>query len=123
MARGSIVKRQLKKPKNGITSTYSIVYYIGKKQKWEVVGPNRKEAERILAKRVSDVNSGTFFQPSKTTFNDFAPKWLDIKRNRIKPSTFREYSKDITRHLNPTLGEEYLSHITRGEGREAISKD
>jgi len=35
MARGSIVKRG---------KIYSIVYYVGTKQKWEAIGPTKREA-------------------------------------------------------------------------------
>jgi hypothetical protein len=40
MARGSIVRRP--------SGNYAIVYYVGGKQKWETIGPSRREAERAL---------------------------------------------------------------------------
>jgi hypothetical protein len=43
MARGSIVKRK--------SGNYAIVYYVSGKQKWETIGPSRREAERALTAR------------------------------------------------------------------------
>ena len=69
MARGSVIKRCRicrKEGKTGLRkcrhseSTYVIAYRVGRKQKWETIGPNKKEAERILAQRVSEINNGTY---------------------------------------------------------------
>ena len=43
MARGSIVKRR--------SGNYAIVYYVDGKQRWETIGPSRREAERALTAR------------------------------------------------------------------------
>ena len=50
MARGSIVKRK--------SGNYAIVYYVGGKQKWETIGPSRREAERALTARKREVDTG-----------------------------------------------------------------
>ncbi len=51
MARGSIIKRQ--------SGNYAIVYYVDGKQKWETIGPSRREAERALTARKREVDTGT----------------------------------------------------------------
>ena len=67
--RGSITQ------KNG---RYYIVYYVGKKQKWEKVpdsesgNPSKKNTEKLLAQRITEVNSGTYREIKKTTFGEFA---------------------------------------------------
>ena len=99
MARGSIYKRCEVCRKEGIRgftncvhkeAVYIICYRLGKKQKWETVGSNKKDAERVLAQRVSEISQGIYFKPTDIIFKDFAQKWLENgPRARVKPSTFR----------------------------------
>src|SRR6266511_5874081 len=56
MARGSIVKRR--------SGNYAIVYYVDGRQKWETIGPSRREAERALTARKREVDTGTWREPS-----------------------------------------------------------
>ena len=51
MARGSIVKRG---------RNYSIVYYVGPKQKWRAIGPSRKEAERALRDTMTRIDRSQY---------------------------------------------------------------
>ena len=123
MARGSIVKRKLKKPRNGSNHTYTIVYYVGTSQKWEAVGPNRKEAEKVLAQRLSEINNGTYHRTSEIIFNDFIDKWLDeYAAPRIKPNTLYKYKNSINCHVRPTLGKFYTSKISANDIRSLMSK-
>lgn len=117
MARGSVVKRKLK---NGYS--YSIVYYLGKKQKWEAVGPNKKEAERRLVKRVSDINHGTYLKPSNKTFQEVSAKWLESKHKRVKPSTFRGYKGDLKNHILPILGNELVVNVDVDQAGMLLNK-
>lgn len=75
--RGSVVKRG---------KTYSIVYYIGTKQKWEAIGPNKKEAEKALAEKLADLNKAPYRELKKVSFTAFAQKWLvDYAEGKVKP--------------------------------------
>lgn len=40
--------------------SYSIVYYVGTRQKWMQVGRNRRDAERKLVAVLAGVNNGTY---------------------------------------------------------------
>ena len=63
MARGSIVKRP--------SGNYAIVYYVGGKQKWETIGPSRREAERALTARKREVDTGAWREPSSETLASY----------------------------------------------------
>ena len=101
MARGSVIRRCRACRKEGKSGykrcnhkeiTYVISYRVGRKQKWETIGPNKKEAEKVLAQRVSEVNNGTFYQTQEIIFNDFIDKWLDeYAAPRIKVNTLYKY--------------------------------
>lgn len=67
-----------KKTKSGI------VHYVDTRGHWERVGHDKREAERLNARRKKEVKSGTF-QPKVTggiSIRRFLLKWLDEKTNR-----------------------------------------
>ncbi len=133
MARGSIVKRcpicrKLKGPTPGHICigpdiSYYIVYRSNGKQKWEIGGRTKKEAERLLAQKLTEVNNGTYREQKKLYFGAFAQTWLeDCPRSRVKESTFRGYRSDITCHLNPTFSHLLLREIKQEEVQRFLSK-
>jgi len=112
MARGSIIKRS--------SGNYAIVYYIGGKQKWETIGPSRREAERALTARKREVDTGTWREPSRETLASYAERWLAHRdparvggggRTRLSPSTFEGYRLNLRRHVLPRLGGRTLSSL------------
>jgi integrase len=111
MARGSIVKRR--------SGNYAIVYYVDGKQKWETIGPSRREADRALTARKREVDTGTWREPSSETLAAYAERWLAHRdptrvlsgRARLAPSTFAEYRRALLLHIGPRLGERTLASL------------
>jgi integrase len=112
MARGSIVKRP--------SGNHAIVYYVDGKQKWETIGPSRREAERALTARKREVDTGTWREPSSETLASYAERWLAHRdparvggagRTRLSPSTFEGYRLNLQRHVLPRLGSRALSSL------------
>ncbi|HKA55729.1 MAG TPA: tyrosine-type recombinase/integrase [Candidatus Binatia bacterium] len=104
MARGSIVKRG---------KTYSIVYYVGTKQKWEAIGPTKREAEKALADKLADLNKAPYRELKKVSFQDFAHKWLvDYAEGKVKPGTLDHYQRVVRVHLVPYFDTTPLQQIS-----------
>jgi integrase len=111
MARGSIVRRP--------SGNYAIVYYVAGKQKWETIGPSRREAERALTARKRQVDTGAWREPSSETLSEYATRWIERRnparstggRGRLAPSTFEGYLVNIRRHIVPRLGERTLASL------------
>src|SRR5262249_30655389 len=111
MARGPIVRRR--------SGNYAIVYDVGGKQKWETVGPSRREAERALTARTSEVDTGSWREPTSETVADYAARWLAHRdparvqtgRTRLAPSTFAEYRRALLVHVAPRLGSRSLASL------------
>jgi len=112
MARGSIVKRT--------SGNYAIVYYVDGKQKWETIGPSRREAERALTARKREVDTGTWREPSSESLAAYAERWLARRdpertvgdgRTRLAPSTFEGYRLNLRRHVLPRLGARSLASL------------
>ena len=107
--RGSVVKKP-----NG---RYYIVYTVGTKQKWEKVPePNtKKNSEKLLAQRVTEINRGEYREIKKVTFAEFAERWLSDyvdDPNHIKPSSAEQYRSVFSVHLMPFFAEYALTDLT-----------
>jgi len=112
MARGSIVKRP--------SGNYAIVYYVDGRQKWETIGPSRREAERALTARKREVDTGAWREPSSQTLAAYVERWLAHRdparvggtgRTRLSPSTFEGYRLNLHRHVLPRLGQRALASL------------
>lgn len=129
MARGTIVKRCPICKKNGSRcahkeATYSIVYRVGSRQKWESAGSNKKSAERRLAEVTSQINNGSYFAPNAMLFNEFADKWLEgYARVAVKPSTLRTYTETIRNHFKGAFGDMPVTSISTESIQSYISKE
>ena len=109
--RGHIHVRQLKRGKQ-----YAIVYDISpeiqpdgsykRKQKWQNAVPNtRKAAEKLLAKRLQELHTNDFIEPSGLLFSDFVDKWVEkYARGQVKPGTLVDYESYFRLHLLPIFG-------------------
>src|SRR3954471_16140064 len=112
MARGSVVKRS--------SGNYSIVYYVDGKQKWETIGPSRREAERALTARKREVDTGSWREPSSETLAAYAASWLAHRdparvagggRTRLASSTYEGYRLNLRLHVLPRLGQRTLASL------------
>jgi integrase len=119
--RGSIVKKGQR---------YYVVFPVGKKQKWERAPlnekgrPTKKEAEKLLAQRMTELDSGSYREIKKVTFREFAEDWLRDyagDTNHIKESTATRYVAVINAHHIPFFGDCYLADITPALVQEFIT--
>ncbi len=70
----------------------------------------KKEAERALAKALTDVGDGTFTKPDATTVAMHLRTWLaGLDR---KPATLEAYRRVVDAHLVPALGRLRMQHLT-----------
>jgi integrase len=101
--RGSIQKKG---------TTYYVVLPVGTKRKWLKVGPNKKEAERVLALEMVRLHSGPYREIKKITFAEFARKWMgDYAQGAVKASTYEAYDSVLRIHLLPFFGTMELAKI------------
>src|SRR5215210_962219 len=85
---GSVIERTSKK--NG--AVYQIRWRVnGGPAKYETIGPDREEAERALARRLAEINLGTYRERPEATFHEFASEWYANHKSRLRPATVVDY--------------------------------
>lgn len=70
----------------------------------------RKEAERLLAEFVAEVEKGLYVEPSRLTFRDFAERWLRDGKPDLAPKTRLRY-KEILERAGEAMGHLKLERI------------
>ena len=71
-----------------------------------------REANRLLAKFITEVDSGDFTQPSKVTFKQFAEKWLkDYAEPELAKKTVFRYKQLLEGRIYPAFGDKKLDRI------------
>ncbi|MDX1468940.1 MAG: site-specific integrase [Acidimicrobiia bacterium] len=84
-----------------------------RRQKWNGGYKTRREAERVRAKLVTELASGSYVEPSQTTFGDWvADQWLPLTKTRVKPTTYDSYERNLRLHVLPSLGSLRLRQVT-----------
>ncbi len=110
--RGHIKKRSAR--------SYSVVVPFGvdpatgqRRQKWVTVKGTKKDAERRLAELVTELESGTYVDPSKMMVGEFLRQWLKVHHgsSNVRDVTAQGYSSIIENHLVPALGRVELARL------------
>jgi integrase len=71
-----------------------------------------REAERLLARFITEVDAGDFTQPSKLTFKQFAEKWLkEYAEVALAPKTVFRYRQLLESRIYPAFGDKKLDKI------------
>ncbi|MFH1699216.1 MAG: site-specific integrase [Candidatus Zixiibacteriota bacterium] len=114
MAKGSVINK---------SGSWYAVYRDGGVQKWERAGSSKRKAEKLLAKRLDQINTGTYQDFEKILFKDFAQKWLsDYAKISVKESTYISYESIVRLHLNPCFGKKYLHRISTATIQKFVSE-
>ena len=132
MARGCVVKRcalcrrlgqKQSLPCNHDERVYGIFYRTGEKSVFKTIGSSKKDAEQKLEEIMSEINTGRYFEPKESTFEDFTKRWIeDYAMMSVKPSTLRNYRDAVRCHFNPAFGKMQLARIHETDIRRFIAK-
>lgn len=82
----------------------------GQRQRRTVNGKTQTEVRRQLAELRGELDKGLEPAPSKTVA-EYLAGWLVLERQRIRPSTWRQYEQHVRGHLTPALGRLTLTKL------------
>ena len=77
-----------------------------------VKGVTKREAEAKLRELLTEVDKGTYVEPSKINVEEFMKRWFDTHKHIIALSTQHRYRGDIFCHIIPRLGKILLQKLT-----------
>jgi integrase len=107
----------LQKPK-GSGNWYAIIErrdeVTGKRiRKWyKLNAKGKKEAKDKRAQIITQLNSGAFQEPSKTTLAEFLDGWLDHMKTQVSPRSHERYTEIARKNIVPMLGQAKISKLT-----------
>lgn len=119
--RGSVIKRG---------NTYTIIYDLpsdpltGKrKQKTKGGFRTKREANAELAKKIAEIEKGTYLEPSKLKLGEYLLRWFDTHKESLSPTTSRRYEGIINDHLILGLGNILLAKLEPLQIQEFIKNE
>jgi integrase len=86
----------------------------GKRRRYikTVKAKNDREAEKLLALFVAEVEKGEYIEPSRLTLEEFSQRWLrDYVDKKLAPITRRTYRDKLDKRILPALGHLTLEQI------------
>ncbi|MCR1906107.1 site-specific integrase [Intestinimonas butyriciproducens] len=83
----------------------------GKQIRKSVYGKTQKEARQKLAQAVAALDTGTYFEPSKMTMEQWLDIWTKEYMGDKKYLTVKHYKAQVEAHIKPALGAVKLSQL------------
>jgi hypothetical protein len=71
----------------------------------------KREAQRVMARLVTEVDEGRHVAASSTRFGEVLDRWLEIKATVVEPTTLASYRWIATTYVVPALGSLPLDKI------------
>ncbi len=93
-----------------------------RRRKWHSFQGPKREAQVECARLISEMNGGTYLEPSKTTFGQFLEHWLDHVKSQISPRSHERYCEIVRKNIIPALGAVFLNKLRPAQISAAYSK-
>jgi integrase len=82
-----------------------------RKRRWHSFKGRKRQAQDECTRLISEMNGGTYLEPSKTTVAQFLDRWLDHMKSQISPKSHARYSELARKNIAPLLGSVVLSKL------------
>lgn len=114
------IRKRVHKTKDGRTTVnWYVVVELDRdaegkrRQRWHGGYRTRKEAETARVEILHTINTGSYVEPTSTTFGEWVHEtWLPLAAQRLKPSAEAHYRNYLRLHILPTLGPLQFRQIT-----------
>ena len=85
----------------------------GKQIQKSIYGATQQEVRQKLAKVVTEIDDGTYIEPSKMKLSEWLDLWLKEYCGDKKYSTVKNYRASVRTHIKPQLGSIPLGKLTK----------
>ena len=94
-----------------------------RKRKWHSLeAKGKREAQIECARLISELDGGTYMEPSKTTMAQYLDRWLTHIKTQVSPRTHERYCEIVRKNLAPLIGSIVLSKLQPVQITDAYSK-
>ena len=94
-----------------------------RKRKWHSLeAKGKREAQIECARLISELSSGTYMEPSKTTMAQYLDRWLDHIKAQVSPRSHERYAEIARKNLAPLIGGVVLSKLQPAQISAAYGK-
>ncbi len=94
----------------------------GKRLRKTFSGNTQEEVVKKLDEFKEEKRKGTIVLNDRTTFHEFANRWLETKETQVKASTYESYKNTCTTHFFPALGRRAMQKITTAQINDFLQK-
>ncbi|MCK1289916.1 tyrosine-type recombinase/integrase [Bradyrhizobium sp. 30] len=82
-----------------------------RKQKWLTFRGSKREAQKEIARLITELADERFQEPSKTTLEQFFERWLTHMTSQVDERTHIGYAEKARKNINPLLGSTLLTRL------------
>ncbi len=83
-----------------------------RKRIYRTVQGTKRDAEALMAKLLSELNTGSYIEPSKLTVTEYLRDWMNsYVRPNLSPTTADSYNINVEKHLIPRIGHILLQQL------------
>src|SRR5262249_10804599 len=93
-----------------------------RKRKWHSFHGTKRQAQIESARLVSELQGGSYLEPSKITFVQFLREWLKHTKSRVSPRTHERYTELVEKNIAPLLGAVHLAKLRPAQIISAYAK-
>jgi integrase len=93
-----------------------------RRRKWHSFKGTKRQAQVECARLISEIQRGTYIEPSKMTVAEFLDRWLLDAKIRVSPKTFERYEQLCRKNIVPLLGAVPLTKLKTLQISEAYAK-
>ena len=93
-----------------------------RKRRWHSFKGTKRQAQIECARLISEMQSGSYLAPEKTTFAEFAERWLTHVKSQVSPKSHERYSEIMRKNVVPLIGAVVLTKLKPAVISEAYAK-
>src|SRR5829696_3560029 len=80
-----------------------------RKRRWHSFKGTKRQAQIESARLVSEMQGGSYLEPSRITLAQFLDRWLDHVKTQVAPRTHERYEELCRKNIAPLLGASILT--------------
>jgi integrase len=93
-----------------------------RRRKWHSFAGTKRQAQIECARLISEMQRGSYLEPSKTTVAQFLDRWLADVKPRVSPRTYERYEQVCRKNIVPLLGAVMLPKLKPAQISDAYAK-